>query len=276
MANERSWSPAELPSRGFFYKGPNGEELLPGGRIEVSRLSFEEDSLLQSPGTDALTRMDGIIKRCCRISVGADKKPVMSTDELLLTDRLALLLYQRILSFGPSYTFNWQCPACKQKNKMTVNLATDFPDNTPDVVSEKMAQLDPPQELVEPWDVELKDEPTPTVVQCRFLRAKDERDIIKNAKRAKMGNSGPIDPSHKFRLAAQIVSVNGNVLDMPKKLNWIGRPISAADALRISNAADLRETGIDTKLVLDCGCGNSVDGTLPFDSEFFRPSVLTS
>lgn len=262
----KGWINLSLPSLGVFYKKPNSDEpAIPGGAVQIRRLTMGEIATLQSPGMDNLQRIAAIIAAACKIPNG------FTADQLLLTDRQAILLYQRVITLGASYTFTYRCGACKSQTKWTTNILKDLVEVTPD---ELRPELDARGlTLQEPFDVKLPDEGVS--VSCRFLRGKDESEIAKRAKRDKMQSLDQTDPSSIIRMALVIQSVNGEAWDTRRKEQMV-RAMTAGDSLRLEYAVEERETGVDTTVYPVCtACGAEIpEGVaLPFDREFFRPSA---
>lgn len=261
--NPKAWVNLTLPSHGIFYKDGLGKELIPDGAIQIRKLTVDEMSKLQSQGMDMMQRISAILRAASKIPNG------FSADKLLLTDRQAILLWQRVISLGPSYTFTYRCPGCKSTVKHTTNIVADLEETTPEEVRIKLKGEEP----VEPFTVELPDERVK--VTCRFLRGEDEIEIIKRSKKGKMQSLDQSDPSSVIRMALVITHVNGEEWDTRRKEQMI-RAMTIGDSLRIEHAVEKRETGIDTTVYPTCNtCGYDLsDGVaLPFGNEFFRPSA---
>lgn len=260
----KGWVDLTLPSQGIFYKDADGKERIPTGKVKIRKLTVSETATLQSPGMDALQRVATVIRSACQLP------PNIAADELLLTDRQAILLYQRVITHGPVYSFTYRCPGCRATVKWTTNIIKDLVEVTPDELRPTLASMSPPVELEEPFDVELPDEAV--VVTCRLLRGKDESEITKRAKRGAMQSIDNTDPSVIIRMALVITAVNGEAWDTRKKEQMV-RGMTQSDQNRIEYAVDKRETGVDTTVYPTCtACGYDVmEGfALPFDRDFFR------
>lgn len=257
---ERGWTDVTLPSRGFFYG-----DAVPDGKAQVRKLTMDEQAKLQSAGLDPVQRIAGIIRVACRLPRD------FPADNLLITDRQALLLYQRVYTLGPSYTFTYRCPGCGKSVKHTTNILNDLEETTPAEAADALSRLDPPQELAEPFHVELPD--AGVVVECRFLRGTDVSEVVKRAKQFRMASVDNSDPSAIIRLALVINAVNGERLDTRRKEQMV-RGMTLGDSLRIEHATELRETGVDTTVRPSCSlCGFEAEIDMPFDATFFRPTA---
>jgi hypothetical protein len=263
---QHAWIPAQLPSRGQLY----GDKI-PDGRISLRKITVDEEATLNTQGMDATARLNHIIRNCSLLPEG------VSHDELLITDRMAILLGQRIHTFGPKYSFTFRCKHCGNANRTDLNMVAELDEITPDVVANRMAErgvVDFVNE--EPFTVHLPD--ANADVRLRFLRGKDQNALLAKAKRMRMATNavGVGDPAYKIQVAMQIVEVVGraDLNDPFKKEMWVGK-LTGLDSATMRIAVEERETGIDTDLYINCkSCGTVCDVPLPFDSDFFQPSRL--
>lgn len=269
MAVERKhiWYPCKLASRGVFYRGADGNPLLPNdGEVQLRKLTSEEEALLMSGGMDPLARFSQIIVDCVKLPAG------LSHSELLSSDRHALLLAQGRLTHGNQYTYNWRCQWCKSTaNKSTVNVADDLDENTPDVVARKYAEKHN-RALVheEPFTVKVTDaEGKERELGLRFLRGKDEAQTLKSAKRSKQVGVDKRDMSYIISLATQIVTVDG---ETPSyfDVEALVRGLDGSQTAIIRGAISERSTGIDMTVYPKCAnCGADCEMALPMDLDYF-------
>jgi hypothetical protein len=237
-----------LPSRGVLYDGK-----VPDGRVDLRPMNAKQQALLQTQGGGIVGKLDAIIDTCCTLPNGFAHK------DLLLTDRFAILLALRTKTFGGEYTFKWKCRTCGKQNTSTVDITKEL-NEKPGV----------PGQTVEPIVCELPVKGTK--VSLRFLRGTDEAQVAKNAKRYEMSSNDPNDPSYLYRVAMQLVDEDGkpfpNILDKQRFVE----NMHARDLITIEDAVTEAETGIDSKLFLDCSkCDSTNEMGMPFTAEFFRP-----
>ncbi len=269
---ELGWVPAKLPSRGLLNPHPeNGTSLIPDGEVQIRKLTTKEESILLSQGAEGLERFDIILKNCTKMPNGV--KPL----DLLITDRMALVLALRTHTFGPHYSFNYKCQYCNQMSKYNLNILEELDENTPDSIADKLfteGKIDSVDDfkLEEPFPVELLG--AGKTVRLRFLRGHDEKKIASRAKRMMMQSNDPSDPSHIHRLSLQIVEVDGEKMVQAEAERFI-RSLEADDSARIRIAVDKIEPGIDIRVYPTCrACGATNEMGLPFSAEFFRPSSI--
>jgi len=267
---ELGWTPARLPSRGILNLHPEtGETLIPDGEVQIRKLTTREESILLSQGAQGLERLDIIIKNCVKVPNGVHPKT------LLITDRMALILALRTITFGPVYSFTYKCPHCNRMSKTTVDIVEELDEDTPERIGFKMFEkglVDDPKdfEIKEPFTVELPDEKV--TVSLRFLRGDDEKKIAQRSKRMRMQSNDPNDPSHIYRIALQIVEVNG-IKNPVAETEMFAQKLTAGDSKVIRNKVDAVEPGIDLRVYPTCrNCGADNELGMPFTAEFFRPT----
>lgn len=244
----------KLPSAGKFYDVPgvSGE-----GTVTVGPMTSNEEKLLAGikNQSDIHTKIDLIIQRCTKNAV-----PI---EQMLITDRLFLLLKIRSLSYGSSYTFKLRCPNCGQQYDREIDL------NELEVRYADADEGTPNGAIVEPFEVKLPI--SNKTVLLRFLRVADERDIIKYVQMRKRKTVEQGDPGYSYRTAKHIVSVDGEELDMGKMIVFV-EGLHARDSLAIRNALDAHDFGINVEIEEECRfCDNLYTFYMPFDAEFFRP-----
>lgn len=259
---ELGFTAAKLPSRGALYDGK-----IPDGVIQVRKTSFDEENALLSQGARGLERMEITLKNCVKLP--NDFKHA----DLLMTDRMAAMLALRTIAYGPHYSFDYKCQFCPTMQRTSVNILEDLDENTPDSIA--LAMLDRGIEdwtLEEPIVVDLLD--AKKTVSLRFLRGYDEARVIKRTKRLLLQSVDSGDASTRFRVALQIVTIDGEEVDLGTR-ELLLRKITSTDGARIRIAVEDAEPGIDLTVYPECrACGAVNKMAMPFTSEFFRPSRL--
>lgn len=247
------WTPFTLPSRGVL----NGDKL-PEGKIQIRKMKSKQQALLEQQGGGLIGKLDALVSTCVKLPEGMEHK------DMLLTDRFATLLALRTVTYGPVYSFRWQCIYCNTWGHETINIVNDL--------EERAAAED----LTEPFDVQLTN--PECTLQLRFLRGTDEKDVAKYAKRMKMNNSqDPTDPSRLYRTALQLEAKDGepfrNILDKQRFVE----DLDADQLIILEDAITAVEPAIDTRLYLECAnCEAINEKGMPFEAEFFRPKRRNS
>lgn len=246
----------QLPSRGLLYGVDEGEPQIPDGKVQIRKWTVQELTYLEAQGEDAVERIRRIIDACALLP------NAFPPEKLLIVDRFAILLAQRVFSVGtPSLVFDYRCTFCGNVNyKVKGDIQADF--------EEKMAAED----LAEPIEVKLPD--TGKTLGLRFLRGFDEAAVAKIAKRVKMTSNDGNDPSSLLRIARQILTVDGEKMHEKEKDIFI-RALPVCDLLAVRRKMDELEPGIDTTFHPACKhCGAESEVEMQFSAEFFRPTAL--
>lgn len=237
-----------LPSQGNLYDGK-----FPDGEMIISPMTTQEEQLLNSKKSDRITVLNQLIKNCivdCPVRF----------EDLLVSDSFYILLCIRNVSFGSDYSFNLTCPKCNTKFRKEVLVPNSL----------KIIALTPEDDN-EPYEVTLP--LSEDKITFRLLRIKDESEIRRYSQSQYSRSVTPGDPSYCYRLAMYLQTVNGEKLDAVRKLEYIENLI-AKDSLVLRNNIDKREFGAELDISFDCpSCGFSDSSTMPFDREFFRPSL---
>jgi hypothetical protein len=244
----------DLPSRGVPYNGA-----LPEGKALLKPMGAAEEQILFQQG-DAMSHIRQIIDNCY---MDADKVP---PEDLLVTDRMYILFMLRIQAFGPTYNgVPFRCSSCRAQRKISVNLLEDLDD-------QRMTD-----DQVEPFEVKLPH--SGKKVQFRLLRGKDEIEVSRHAKRVLMRSNDAGDPSHRYRIGLQLVSIGGKTLDQAQVPEDKQAALEFAQGLNLGDAAAFRaavadvEPGIDLTIMKECSkCGYINEFMMPFTAEFFQPS----
>ena len=225
---------------------------IPDGKVELRKLTVGEEIIIQSNSV-GLDLIGKLIDSCVKLPPGFDSQ------QLLVGDRLALLIAMRVHTFGAKYSYSYECSHCAAKNKATVNLDTDI----------KPREIRPDQ--TEPINVELPD--ASMKVGLRFLRGSDEVSIAKVAKRISLQSNDANDPSLLIRMALQLTEVDGEKVKAANEREEFVKFLTMPDAEKWRKAIDAVEPGVDLTITAECtACGRTNEMALPFSADFFRPS----
>lgn len=262
------WQSVTVPSKGRYYG-----DLMPNGTVEVRKWTAREVELLTSQGMSGTERIARIINACMKLPSG------LKPDELLVPDRFALLLDQRIVSYGPDLQFTYKdARGVPRKHAYNLhNLKCYSPEDRMAELDEKrmMAQesgdLERAERYVwdgnEPYAVHLPD--CNETVMCRFPRQKDA-DYVQKTARARENQMGDGRNIASTLLAVQRIESIVGQDDMPlaRLQEWV-KKLSIRDINRIRQAADARESGYDLTILVPDGQGGDMEMALPIDDSFF-------
>lgn len=237
-----------LPSLGRLY----GENF-PGDVTIRSMTTFEEKMRLGNQGF--WKTMVNIIN-----AVVTDPED-FDANNLTLFDFYFMMYKMRTVSYGPTYKVMVTCPECGRQNEFKVNL-----DDL------KVKYVD--EDYKEPFTIG----PLPRsgdVLQCRNLRVKDEIEIEKRSKDLLRDNPNyEGDPSYILTRAHEIVKVNDeNKYPIESEL-YVSK-MDAMDSAYFQQAYSKfsGDFGLETMCNGTCKhCQEEIRYSLPFNSEFFRPT----
>jgi hypothetical protein len=224
--------------------------------VQIRKWTVAELSFLEAQGEDVMGRIRRIVDTCTILP------NAFPAEKLLIVDRFAILLAQRVFSVGtPVLLYDFRCTFCGQISyKVKGNMQEEFED--------KMAGDD----LAEPVEVDLPD--AGVKLGLRFLRGYDEEAVAKIAKRVKMASNDGADPSSTMRIARQILTIGTETRDAKEKELFV-KGLSVSDLMVVRRKMDALEPGVDTTFhptCRHCGADNEVD--MQFTAEFFRPTAV--
>lgn len=216
-----------LPSKGKFY---------PTSKLKVRPMTFQDEKAILNARKDKTDALNVLLSRCVE---------GVNVQDLLLIDKLFLILKIREISYGDEYSVQVGCAACSTDNPLTFKLS-DLP------VSEVEDTLTDPIKVILPItkvEVEIK---LPRVSDEHYLR--DDNSAYDNLWRFVKTVNGSDDP----------VLISKMMKDprMPLK-----------DMHTLINSMSLSDYGIQTKVKFSCtSCDQPNIINLPLGADFFTVS----
>lgn len=257
-----SLSEITLPSRGLFY-----EEAIPGGKLKLSSLTAKEQFIMSGEGMDALVKLDEVLRGCV-------KECSVAVEDLLVSDRVYLLILLRIKSFpnGNIYEIPMRCGSCRFQYNHTVDLVRDLTvkvyEKAPDEPEESYIYIDP-EEIKDPMVCVLP--LSGHEITYRFLRGRDEKIIDADSKRFKSRTKEVSDPANVRRVSLMIRKVNGEELSPSDKFIYV-KNMEAGDLNELAGEVEYNESGVELSITTVCNkCGYEQEVIMPFSADFFRP-----
>lgn len=238
-----------LPSLGAFYEGK-----IPGGEIKIASFTTREEKIFSGAGGGHESKLTQVFQNCVEFP---DK---FNPKDLVLPDRLFLLIQIRGLSYGNAYSFQHKCEQCSVQARHDKNLLDDFP------------YTEATEEYQEPYNITLPH--SGKKLGLRLLRGFDEAALAKHVAmvQQKVGvQSG--DPAYTLRLAKHIETVDDEQPESRFAIQTMVDNLEGPDSLALRDAIDDMNFGYDLQIDVECpSCGFFHDEvTLPFGAEFFRP-----
>lgn len=213
-----------LPSGGKFYSEKSPQ-------IKINPIKFEDEKQLLSSIKNNINPINVIIEKC---SEGVD------ISELLIIDKLFLLLKIREISYGAEYPASINCPACNQNSEVKIDLS-------------KLLINDIPEDVEDPREILLPK--LNKKVKVRFPRVSDET-FLQNQEQI-------YDNIWRF-----VASVDG-----------ISDPVFIAKAIPRMHIMDIKyilkhimraDLGLNPKFIFLCDkCGQKSDMEVPINENFF-------
>jgi len=239
----------ELPSKGLLY--PEGHPLHNQEEIEIKLMTAKEEDILVNR---SLLKKGVALDRMLQ-SILVDKR--IKLDDLLVSDKNALIIASRVSAYGAEYKVQINCPNCSVANDYIFDLEDKeikylYGHDRDDV------------RIAESGNFLVTLPKTKMEVEFRLLLGSDERKLLEVNKK----NKGNISLTQQFKTF--ITSVNG-VTDKDTIARFIDvMPAYDSKFLRLTYAEVL--PAVDLKQYFECSeCDHSQDMEVPFTVEFFWP-----
>lgn len=180
--------------------------------------------------------------------------------DLTLFDFYFLMYKMRTVSYGPIYKVKIKCPRCGKEMISRVNLDELKVNYLPEDFDGNLLVNLPRSE---------------DTLLCKFITVKDEMNIEKRSKeilRDSPNYQG--DPTYILNKAAQIKLINGES-KLPIEVQLYVEKMDAMDSAYLAQKYGMLTDnyGLDTECHDICeDCGEDIGFTIPFNSEFFRPT----
>lgn len=243
-----------LPSKGVLYKDHYGNEF--DGTVTIrSMTTFEEKMRLGN---------QGFWKTMVNILNAVVTEPEdFNAEDLTLFDFYFMMYKMRTVSYGPIYKVQVTCPHCGKSMISKVNL--DALD---------VQYLD--ETFREPFTIG----PLPRskrTLTCRFLRVTDSIANERKARDILRDHPDYIgDPDYILTRASEIIgSDDRDEPFLPIEAQMFVESMDAMDSAYFQQAYNKKVDGFGMSMICKdvCeSCNESFDFSLPFNSEFFRPT----
>ena len=243
----------DLPSRGKFYR--EGHPLFGKDTIEIRQMTTAEEDILTN--RSLLKNGTALDKLLERVMIDAPCGP----DDLLVSDKNAVLIQTRIDGYGPSYKTKVQCPNCSHTQKKEFNLheCQRISDSEVDShvtateVGTFIVALD------NGWQVEI-----------RPLTGKDESFLTRRVKKSK--NKEDMAATIQEQLFAMITSVSGH--NDPATIRKAIDHMTGLQSRIIREAYRKCIPNVTLRSDFECvECEHSTDMEVPLNAEFFWSNV---
>tara|TARA_B100001123_G_C15340302_1_gene1034539 strand:+ start:152 stop:922 length:771 start_codon:yes stop_codon:yes gene_type:complete len=241
----------DLPSEGKLY---SKDSPLASGNIDIKFMTAKEEDILTS---------QNLIKKGVVMDKLLDSLILtegVTSNDLILGDKNAIMVASRILAYGPEYTAEITDPSTDEKLSHTFNLSECDYKKLPDDIS-----YDGNNE----FEVELpvsKDK-----LKFKLLTGHDEKKISSIIAANKKMRSN-VSPEITARLKTAIISINGD--DSMGVINSYVDNMLSRDSLFLRQEIQRITPDIELSQTIDLG-GEMVQVDIPLTIEFFWPNIKT-
>lgn len=239
----------DLPSTGVFYPK---DSPLSKGKIELRTVTATEEDILTSAN---LIRQGTAIDKLLEAIIVTP----INLDDILISDKNAIIIAARILAYGPDYDVEISCPTCGVTNPCTVNLTS---------IETKDVDLSYAKKGISEYEFTL---PSGTIITHKFLTQADDKMIDVEVERLKKIDN-QIDRELTTRLRHIITSVDGKK-DIGT-INEFVTQMSSRDSLAFRKHLRKITPDVDMTFVYKCkSCGAETTIPIPMGTEFFWPKA---
>ena len=238
----------DLPSGGKVYPK---DSPLAEGKLELKYMTAKEEDILMS---------ENLIKKGVVIDKLLDSLIVtkgVTSDDLLVGDKNAVLVAARILAYGPEYTVEVTNPNnIEQKVEHTFDLTNcPFKESVKDVdYSDNSFEFETPVGK--------------NKIKFKLITGKEEKIIEKELEQSsKYGYNTSIST----RLRHTIIEVDGD--DKPETITAFSQNVLARDSAALRNHIQEISPDIDLTSEIEIG-GESVSVSIPLTVEFLWPKSI--
>lgn len=243
----------DLPSKGWFY--PEGHPLAVG-TVELFYMTAKHEDILTSRN---LIQKGVVIDRLLE-SLLVNRQ--LKMDDILLSDKNAIMIASRILGYGKEYTVSISCPSCDKVHDKSIDLEAIGDKQSPLFKNEYKGRNAFPFQL----PISKK------TIEFKLLTHGDEKNIRGEIEGMKKVVQGDIMPESTTRLRHSIVSIDGNTDKGAIRAFVDAMPARDAMALR----EHIRQVAPDVDLTYYFECNNcDYEGRvdIPIDVTFFWPGA---
>ena len=236
----------DLPSGGKIY---GKDSPLSGGKIEIKYMTAKEEDILTSAN---LIKKGIVIDRLLDSLIVT---PGISSNNLIMGDKNAIMVAARILAYGSEYQVTYKAPGDEENNEYTFDLSDVDYKKLPDNVDYSNNSF------------EFKLPLSKNVITFKILNGFEEKGMEQEMKgMSKIGSSKLVTS----RLKRQILSIDGN--DDRAFINGFVENILARDSLSLREYINDVTPDIDMTQYIDNEEGESVKVDIPMTVNFFWPT----
>jgi len=234
-----------LPSNGYLYDGK-----IPDGRVLVEPMGTKEEKLIAA-GSGGPAIIKRIFDACVQCPI--------PHEELVLGDRLFLLLKIREVTYGDEYRISFRCDECGAKNSAVIKLSElEVKRATASTTSSFSVTL--------PL--------TNREIKLRLLTGRDEEKVAQyvSGLKKRTTHGAAEQAEYIYRLARRIDEIDGQAIGVSEAIQFI-EELKGRDSIAMRDAINDNDVGPLLEAAPVCEqCEYQSDTTpLAITAEFFRP-----
>jgi len=255
MENKYPSEVIDLPSTGIFYPI---ESPLRSGNIEIKYPTAKEEDILSSRN---LIQKGIVIDKFLQSLIITP----INYDELLIGDKNAILFASRILAYGKDYTVEIECPNCRRKTHLTVDLSA---------IGNKEIDIRKYFPTGEPT-VEFELPNSKITITLKLFTNRDERLVdeeLKGLKKMSERTGTGFEMTTRFKHL--IIAIDGD-RDKARINKFVSEDLLSRDSLAIRSFMQTITPDVDSTFMFSCEnseCGEEREMSIPLRVEFFFPS----
>ena len=235
----------DLPSEGKLYPK---DSPLSEGKVEIKYMTAKEEDILTSQN---LIKKGVVIDRLLDSLILTNG---VTTDDMILGDKNAIMVAARILAYGPEYECKVTNPNSGETINHTFNLADCPFKKLPKGITENLFEITLPISKKK--------------IKFNLLTGKEERLIETDLKASKKLNS--VSPELTTRLRYLIKEVDGD--NNQSVINSFSQNMLARDSMHLRKIMRDATPDIDLSQEIDLG-GETVKVNIPMTVNFFWPDA---
>ncbi len=213
----------DLPSEGRFYKNFS--------QVTIKPMTFDDEKAIIASSKKGIDPINVLLENCVK---------GVNISELLLFDKMYILMKLREVSYGDEYNFTITCPKCGEDSEVSMSFSNLLVNKVPIDITD-------PREITLPI--------CKKKITVRFPRVKDEAHL-KTAETA--SNS-------LFRFVSKVESYDDIVL-----INNFIKKLPLKDVKTLMKEINRSDLGLDPRFVFDCAaCQKLSELEVPITSDFF-------
>jgi hypothetical protein len=212
-----------LPSENRFYNGVT--------QVSVKPMTFDHEKSVIANIKKDLDPINILLADCVK---------GINVSELLIFDKVFLLMKLRQISYGEDYRFKIECPKCSKESEIVFPLSRMIVNSLPE-------DLKDPREITLPI--------CKKKIKIRFPRVKDEVYLATTDKLT----------DNLYRFVDSVENIRDLLI-----INAFIKKLPLKDIKTLINELNRPDLGLDPRFIFECGhCGKDTELSIPITSNFF-------